>query len=66
MENESVWVYLHVGSGDIGDYQLSGMPENAHCLFGWANGICTQNVEVNAGRVNLPAFGVLIFAASEA
>lgn len=62
IEGEAVWVYLHVGNGDINHYALSGLPAHPQCLFCWANGIYTEEVTVQEGRVNLPSYGILIFA----
>ena len=60
IDNESVWVYLHLDGEDIDGYQLSGLPADPHCLFAWSDGLCTQSVHIDNGRIKLPSFGIFI------
>lgn len=60
---ETVYVYLNLSNTSIDDYVLNGLPNDAHCLFAWNDGL-TEVGSVNAenSKVNLPSYGALIFA----
>ncbi|WP_414829353.1 alpha-amylase family glycosyl hydrolase [Alteromonas sp. H39] len=64
-QHESVYVYLHFGRDEIGQYTLNGLPEHAKCVFAWSNGLYAESVSVSENALTLTPYGIWIFTAGQ-
>lgn len=60
-DSESAYVYINLSNRQLDGYELTGMPTDMKCVFGWNDGLITDLSDYESSTLSLAPFMSLIF-----